>query len=371
MSGLYIHIPFCRRKCYYCDFYSVGARLAPWPRLVDAILQEWKERCIPDVRTIYIGGGTPSTMPGEELSRLLDGLHSLLPVDEFTVEVNPEDVTDDLAQRLRLGGVTRVSMGIQSLNDAELAAIGRRHTADDARRAFARLRRVFDNISVDLIFGLPGQSVASWSRTLSEVLAIRPEHLSAYSLMWEDGTALSRMRKMGRTAPVPDETAEAMYNELRVRALEAGYEHYEISNFAQPGHASRHNSSYWDGTPYLGLGPGAHSYDGRCTRRANPADVKAYLDRFAPPASDSHHFYTEENLTPEELHEEYIMTRLRRREGIDLEDYRHRFGADRTAHLLKAAAPLIATGALHCTATHLALTEAAILRSDPVILALI
>lgn len=370
MGGVYLHIPYCRRKCFYCDFYSLGARRAPWGPLVDALLAELEARRprAGEVATIYIGGGTPSQMPVGELARLLDGLAPLRPVREMTVEVNPEDVTPELCRTLRAGGVDRVSMGVQSFNDAELRAIGRRHTARQVLDAYALLRHTFDNISIDLIFGLPGQTLASWRETVERAVGLRPEHLSAYSLMWEPGTALCAMRRQGRTSPVPDETAEAMYLYLSEAAARAGYEHYETSNYALPGRRSIHNSSYWDGTPYLGLGPGAHSYDGARTRRANPADAAAYIRHFTSHATAP--FYTEEHLSEREVHEEYVMTRLRRREGIDLRDYGARFGAKSLEALLRRAAPYIEGGDMVKSDSALSIAPRAVLRSDPVIVAL-
>ncbi len=352
MAGIYIHIPFCARKCVYCDFYSLGAKNAPWPEFTSALLAELRTR-LPELKgervdTIYIGGGTPSLIPAAQFEELVEGLRAdvlLRDVQEFTVEVNPDDVTPQLVERFLRTGVNRVSMGVQSFEDAELRRIGRRHTAAQARHAYELLRGI-GNVSLDLIFGLPGQTPESWRRSVSELVALRPEHVSAYALMWEEGTALSVMRRQGRVQELPEAESLAMYEYLREELAAAGYEHYEVSNYALPGRHSRHNRSYWLGAPYLGLGPGAHSYDGLRVRRANPADVKGYIRAYAQPEPQL--FCEPELLSDEELREEYVMTRLRTCEGIDCREYESRFGSEALGRLRQAAAPHIAAGRLMC-----------------------
>ncbi len=314
MAGVYIHIPFCARKCVYCDFYSVGARLADWPRLVSALLDEARVR-VPELTgagakcdTLYIGGGTPSLLPPGEFGRLAAGVLSLTgPVSEFTVEVNPDDVTGELADAWRGAGVDRVSMGVQSLVDGELRAIGRRHDSRRAREAYDTLRRRFGNVSLDLMFGLPGQTRRSLRESVAGVIDMRPEHVSVYSLMYEERTALTRMRDSGRIDETPEEESAAMFADITEMLDSAGYEQYEISNYSLPGFRSRHNSAYWSGEPYVGLGPAAHSYDGLRTRRANAPDVRAYISRWLDGGGDA---VTVETLTDDELREEMIMTRL-------------------------------------------------------------
>lgn len=339
MSGVYVHIPFCRRKCYYCDFFSIGSRNAPWKEYVEAVINEGQLRAdevdAHRVDTIYIGGGTPSQMPIGILDTLLKGIvHIFSPAGqmrEFTVEVNPEDITEDLADCLQQCGVTRVSMGVQSFIDAELAEVGRRHNRQQAISAYDILRSRFSNLSIDLMFGLPGQTLESWSKSISEVLTLMPEHISAYSLMWEENTALTKMRNRGRVRECDDNINDSMYLMLTEKIKEAGYEHYEISNYCLPGYRSIHNSSYWKGTPYLGLGPSAHSYDGGKVRRANPADIGRYISHFTTNSKGV--FYEKEILTIEELQEEYLITGLRRCEGINLADFRLRFGETATTIL--------------------------------------
>ena len=379
MSGIYVHIPFCQRKCIYCDFYSVGARLADWPGYVDALLAELRARVaeLPaSADTLYIGGGTPSLMPAPEFRRLASELCRYVKPDaEFTVEVNPDDVTHDRARMWREAGVNRVSMGVQTLDDNLLRFIGRRHTARQALDAYALLRPVFDNISLDLIFGLPGQTRESLAQTLQQFIDLRPEHISAYSLMYEERTALTRMRDSGRISEADDVDSESMFRMISSRLAEAGYEQYEISNYSLPGRRSRHNASYWSGEPYIGLGPGAHSYDGLRTRRANLPDWKRYteywLSQSPSPVSDLPSPVLTEELSEEELVEEFIMTRLRTHEGIDLAEFETRFGVHALKTLMAKAAPEISRGNLRHADSRLMLTGDALLISDQVIVELI
>lgn len=374
MAGVYIHIPFCARKCVYCDFYSVGARLADWPRLVSALLDEARVR-VPELTgagpkcdTLYIGGGTPSLLPPGEFGRLAAGVLSLTgPVSEFTVEVNPDDVTGELADAWRGAGVDRVSMGVQSLVDGELRAIGRRHDSRRAREAYDTLRRRFGNVSLDLMFGLPGQTRRSLRESVAGVIDMRPEHVSVYSLMYEERTALTRMRDSGRIDETPEEESAAMFADITEMLDAAGYEQYEISNYSLPGFRSRHNSAYWSGEPYVGLGPAAHSYDGLRTRRANAPDVRAYISRWLDGGGDA---VTVETLTDDELREEMIMTRLRTRGGIPLEEFRRRFGAVAFRSLLSASRRWVAAGLMEERDGTLALSRRGVMVSDEIIVSL-
>ncbi len=373
---MYVHVPFCRRKCIYCDFFSVGERLADWPAFVGSLLAEGCQRVgsfadddsdTVSSSSLYIGGGTPSLMPADEFRRLADGLLELFPdgPEEFTIEVNPDDVSADKAAVWRAAGVNRVSMGVQSLVDSELQTIGRRHTADAAVKAYGMLRKSFRNISLDLIFGLPGQTEDSLLHTVEGFLDMSPEHISAYSLMYEEQTALTRMRDSGAIAETPEVDSVEMFSMVSGMLADAGYEQYEISNYARDGYRSIHNSAYWHGLPYLGLGPGAHSYDGLRTRRANRPDLKAWQ------GAESGFPYTEEILSDDEFREEYIMTRLRTREGISLDDFARSFGASERARLLRQArqftAPAGSEPLLSRTDSSLSLTKSGIMLSDEVI----
>lgn len=368
MSSLYLHVPFCRRKCIYCDFYSVGERLADWESLVRKYLEEFDGRRgeIPlPAKTLYLGGGTPSLMPAESLASLVEALTSRGAIGEGTVErtieINPDDVTAEKADAWRRIGFNRFSIGVQSFDDTLLRSIGRRHDAASARRAVETLQPLSD-VSLDLIFALPEQTVAQWRQTVAEAVALRPQHISAYALMYEEGTPLTRRRDNGTLREADDDTYLAMFSYLTDTLTAAGYRQYEISNYALPGHESRHNSAYWDGTPYLGLGPAAHSYDGLRTRRANPADIRRYLKH-----NFTGKFYTEETLTDSELAEEYLLTRLRTARGIDLADFQQRFPSLPADLLTK---PLPTPGLVAIEEGHLHLTRAGIMTSDAVILAL-
>ena len=369
MAGIYVHIPLCKSRCTYCDFYStVGSPLVE--RYVDALLAEMDIRRDElggaAVRTLYIGGGTPSQLPLALMQRLTAKLTGSLPLGpdlEFTVEVNPDDVTAPYIAALRDMGVNRISMGVQSLNDNELRRVGRRHTAQQAIQAVEAIRRAgIGNLSLDLIFGLPGQTLASWQHSLRETLALRPEHLSAYGLSYEPGTILWQQRESGTVDETDEETCVAMYAHLLEATRQADYEHYEISNFALPGRRSSHNSAYWTGTPYLGLGASAHSYDGR-VRRHNPADMAAYvaaIERGQSPAEA-------ETLEPREQYDEQVMVQLRTCEGIDLQAIGERHGPQALAHLLAAAQPHLQSGTLARQGTRLALTAQGIMTSDAII----
>ncbi|MDE6342311.1 MAG: radical SAM family heme chaperone HemW [Muribaculaceae bacterium] len=375
-GGLYIHIAYCRRKCIYCDFFSAGERVADWHRYVDALIAELTHRknelpC--PLLTVYVGGGTPSLMPAEEFQRLADALRPYSgSVTEFTIEVNPDDVCEEKLMVWKDAGVNRLSIGIQTFDDTLLKTIGRRHDGEVARRALKLARQYFDNLSVDLMYGLPGQTTDIFKKDLEETMKIRPEHISAYSLMFEPGTALTLLRDKGKVQEVDDRMAEEMYLMLVRELTRMGYEHYEISNFALPGRRSRHNSSYWRQKPYLGIGPSAHSYDGERTRKANRADLRGYLDCMAPLSVGSdlsiEDITDREYLSDEELREEYLLTRLRTREGVDLLDFKRRFGEPEYRRLLSRADRWIKDGSVTIDETHLALTENSILISDSIII---
>ena len=378
MGGLYIHIAYCRKKCIYCDFFSAGDRIADWHSYVDALCSEFNERikelaC--PLRTVYIGGGTPSLMPCDEFLRLCDVLSPYLSeVEEFTIEVNPDDVCEEKLVVWKRAGVNRLSIGVQSFDDGVLRALGRRHDAATARQAYKCARSYFDNISIDLMFGLPGQTVDMWIRDLQKAIAMSPKHISAYSLMYEDGTALTIMRDNGRLDEASDDIYEKMFLILIDELKNAGYDHYETSNFALPGFRSIHNSSYWLQKPYLGLGPSAHSYDGYQTRKANRSDIRGFIEYWTKQTQENKNqppFYDVEILSEEELIEEYIMTRMRTREGIPLEDFKNRFGKKAQDDLLSKSRRMRDEGYIMNNGKSISLSESAILISDKIIVDLL
>lgn len=335
MSGLYIHVPFCHAKCAYCGFYS-SPDTSLTTRYAPAVVKEWELRrseltSVPD--TVYLGGGTPSILSRECLSVIIENSIAGTKLREFTIEVNPEDISPDKVEMWRGLGIDRVSMGVQSLDDRLLPAIRRRHSAADALDAVDTLRRNgVGNISLDLIYGIPGQTIDSWRHTLDIILGLRPQHLSAYSMTYEPHTRLTAQRDRGRVTPVSDDTVADMYLMLIEKAADAGYNHYEISNFALPGYEAIHNSSYWDSTPYLGLGPAAHSFDGK-TRRVNPSDTRRWL---AAIESGKPAFSIDEETRNDRIND-IIVTALRTSRGIDIRNLplksRHRFLNDAFRHI--------------------------------------
>lgn len=319
--GLYVHIPYCRSKCIYCDFYSVACARLPlnaeplltrFAEELKARLHEVQSDCqAPRPATVYIGGGTPSLLTADQLLRLTDGI-DLSGVREFTVEINPDDAAS-FAQTLHRmppdRSPDRISMGVQSLVDAELRAVGRRHTAAQALEAISLLRDAgIGNISCDLIYGLPGQTLASFEHSLEALLQTGIEHLSSYILSYEPSTPLTRLRDKGRITEAPETLILDMYQSLCQATKAAGFSHYEISSFACEGRESVHNSSYWHGTPYLGLGPAAHSLGADGVRRFNAPDVNAYLA--------GKDILTAEETSPTGAINDLIITALRTSQGL-------------------------------------------------------
>ena len=331
MAGIYIHIPFCKTRCKYCDFFST-THLEKRSQYVDALLAEMKDRVAiahseasnsPQgvqypISTIYIGGGTPSTLEVEQLKRLGEEVMRLAGDEakgerrEITLEANPGDITLEKATAWRAIGINRLSMGIQSFDDDLLRLIGRRHTAEQARKAVAIAQAAgFDNISIDLMYALPSQTMEQWQRDVAEALQLGVQHISTYGLIYEEGTVLTALLERGHITPVDEDTEIQMYDYLVEQLTANGFEHYEVSNFALPNRRSKHNSNYWNDTPYIGLGAGAHSYDGT-VRSWNISDVDAYIEQ-----AMAHHLQPEQEiLTEEQRHTERVMLGLRTNQGI-------------------------------------------------------
>ena len=327
--GLYLHLPFCKRRCAYCDFCSSVGREGDIPAYVDALLAEMRRRPAPGytVDTVYLGGGTPSLLPPEETERLLAGIHRHYRVDphaEITCEVNPCTVDFEKFSLLRSFGINRVSMGVQSLSDRALAALGRLHTASEAVAAYRDARRAgFDNVSMDLMLGLPGETPRELAETVEKMISLSPEHISAYALMLEEGTPLFTS-PLCESIPGDDEAADAM-EATAARLAAAGYRRYEISNYAKEGRESRHNLRYWRGEEYVGLGVAAYSYfEGE--RFGAPRDLDGYLAGRILPRVDV------ERLDHADREAERVMLSLRLADGIDRAAYLRDFGRD--PHLL-------------------------------------
>ena len=322
MSGIYVHIPFCKSRCTYCGFYSTTF-IEHRQRYVDALCREYDMRrnyiTLPPT-TIYIGGGTPSVLTESQLEQLFNTLGNIASKrcisqpEEVTLECNPDDVTESFAALLRLLPVNRVSMGAQTFNDERLRFLHRRHTSQQVALAVDRLRHAgIDNISIDLIYGFPGQTLKEWEADVDKALALHVEHLSAYALTYEEGTPLHHLLQQGRVHPIDEEQSRAMYYSLLDRTAAAGFEHYEISNFALPGRRSRHNSGYWNQTPYLGLGAAAHSFDGK-SRQWNVSDIMLYMEG----VESGHLNYEGETLDADTRYNELVMTALRTSDGLFL-----------------------------------------------------
>lgn len=372
MAGIYLHVPFCSSRCIYCDFYSTTSAPAWRDAYVEALCAELRlrrdELAAEEVQTIYWGGGTPSLLSADQLQRVMAVIrqhYRIAPDAEITLESNPDDVTLEGAQAWRALGFNRVSLGIQSFHDDILRTLRRRHTAAGARSAVAHLQQAgFGNITVDLIYGLPGQTLGRWQEDLDQVAQLGVQHLSAYALSYEEGTALTKMRDAGTVVETDEETLRQMYLQLIERTRALGFEHYEISNFSLPGFASRHNSSYWQGVPYLGVGPGAHSFDGKQCRRANQPDLKAYIA--AAEAGEAVPAQVEE-LDETEMFEEYLLTSMRTAKGADLAYVTARFGEARQQALMRLAQRFLKQGSLQLVDGHLQLTVDGIFISDYVL----
>lgn len=366
-TGIYIHVPFCEKRCIYCSFYSTVHGKRERDAFVHTLCQELAFRYDGSpVSTLYFGGGTPSQLDDEEMKIIFSALQrhcSFLPDAEITFEANPDDITPEKVHQLLQLGVNRISLGVQSFDEQRLLFLKRRHTAQQALEAIAILQDAgIKNISIDLIFGLPGQQLSDWKWELERAFQLPIAHLSAYSLMYEEGTPLYYARQRGIVQECDDETSLAMFQSLTQHAKTAEFEQYEISNYARPGYRSRHNSSYWQGIPYLGLGPGAHSYDGHRQRRVNEYSLRRYMEagRASAFADVPHNI---ETLTDNECYDELICTRLRTLEGLSLQEVPE---SHRTM-LLRLAQPHIDGGRLELDAQdRLRLTASGIFVSDDV-----
>ena len=315
MAGIYIHIPFCRSRCTYCGFYSTTG-LDLRQRYVDAVCRELSIRGT-EVCTIYLGGGTPSQLTIQQLRQIFEALYIYNKVEkdtEVTIEVNPDDITEEFAKALTTLPVNRISMGIQTFDDQRLRFLRRRHNSDQAVNAVKTLRHAgFQNISIDLMYGFPDETLDEWMSDLSQAIALNVEHISTYCLIIEEDTPLYQQFQQGHIVEPNEELERQMYEVLIDQLQAAGYEHYEISNFARTGYRSRHNSSYWTGIPYIGIGAAAHSYD-LMSRSWNVADIHQYIEGM----ERGERVYEEEVLDDDTRYNDTITVALRTKEGINL-----------------------------------------------------
>lgn len=373
MAGLYIHIPFCASRCIYCGFYSTTS-LKLRQRYVDAVCQEMilrgekSEVRSERIETVYLGGGTPSQLTIPQLHQIFDAIYNnkvypltthLSPLaPEITIEMNPDDVTEAFADGLCMLPVNRVSMGAQTFSDERLKWLHRRHSSHQVTEAIERLRdNGIQNISIDLMYGFPGETLDDWQRDIDAALSLDVEHLSAYCLMVEEGTALyERLKMKDEKLKMPNEELERQMYELLIDKLTAaGYEHYEISNFSKPGYRSRHNSSYWNDTPYVGLGAAAHSYYGHC-RSWNVADIHQYIEAIERGELPSE----QEEIDGDTHYNDRITVALRTSDGLDLTTL-----SDRHRHYcMKEAQRFLDDGLLQLCDNRLSLTRKGLFVSD-------
>ena len=366
-------MPYCKQKCIYCDFYSGGN--PDFETYLKAVAVELAHRAGElrgdSLSSVYIGGGTPSLADAARMGQFLDEVRATLQQKgkgiaedaEITIEVNPEDVTEENARLWRKAGINRASMGIQSLDDAELSFIKRWHTAKRALEALKNLKQHFNNVSVDVIYGIPGQTPETLERTLDLIIEEAPQHISAYVLTYEPRTPLEVLRRKGEIKEKSEEEYLELEGIVTRKLKEGGYERYEISNYAMPGYRSRHNSGYWDGREYLGLGPSASSFDGESVRRTNKANIKEYLKYWEEGARDIP-FYEEERLGKREREMETIFTALRRKEGIEMRSFEADYGTERGERLLKRARKWVENGKMTLKNGQLALSEKGIAIAD-------
>lgn len=366
MGGIYLHIPFCRKACDYCDFHfstSLGLK----ERVVDAMCKEielraksWSDK---NIQTIYFGGGTPSLLNEKELEKLLEKIHKTFIVStdaEITFEANPDDITTESLAMWKKNGINRLSIGIQSFFDRDLGYMERIHSASEGENAVKRAQQAdIKNITIDLIYGTPGLSNDEWKENLQKAVDLGVPHISAYALTVEEGTPLyHRIKKKQKKSPNEDVQADQFL--FMSEFLEQhGFEHYEVSNFGKPGLHSRHNSSYWDGIPYMGVGPSAHSYDGK-KRRMNVSNNAKYVDAFE---KNNPNYFEEEILTGDDMYNEYILTRLRTKKGLSKEHFEKHFSMGEWVALLEELEE-IPMEYLYITEDSIALNREGMLHAD-------
>ena len=366
MAGIYIHVPFCKKRCIYCDFYSTtqSNRINDY---VDALCKELEMRKEylhnEKIKTIYLGGGTPSQLDRNHFEKIFKTINNYYNIDdceEITLEANPDDLSDEYVSMLASLPFNRISIGIQTFNDDILKLLNRRHNSSQAIEAFNVCRKHgFQNISLDLMYGLPGESMDSWNRDLDIITTLNPEHISAYHLIYEEGTKMWELRNNNKVKEVSETTSVEMFSTLIKKLKSAGYEHYEISNFSKPGLYSKHNSSYWKGLKYLGCGPSAHSYN-ITSRQWNISSLDKYIKGINSGIAD----YEIEELDIYTCYNEFVITAMRTMWGIDLSIIKNRFGNELYDYLTKMAQPHIKDGNIEVKDGIMKLTQQGIFISD-------
>ena len=366
MAGIYIHIPFCKRRCIYCDFFST-TQSEKKAEYVHALVRELEMRKDymgeEEIETIYLGGGTPSQLSQEELEEIFTYIYKVYKVTpdaEITLEANPDDLTPEYVSMLRSLPINRISMGIQTFQEETLKLLHRRHTARQAIEAFRRCREAgFQNISIDLMYGLPGETLETWEQDLQQAIDLHPEHISAYHLIYEEGTTLWNLREQNKVEEAEEELSLTLFKTLIERLTKAGYQHYEISNFCLPGLHSRHNSSYWTGKKYLGCGPSAHSFDG-ISRQWNVSSLEKYLEGIRSNQLD----FELEELDLYTRYNDFVITSIRTCWGMPLAQLRTTYGETLYNYCLRMAKPHIEQRVLEIKEDTLKLTPQGIFISD-------
>ena len=366
MAGLYIHIPFCAKRCLYCDFFSNTDIKFKEP-YIDAAIREMELRQEyiggEPLDTIYFGGGTPSQLQQADFERIFEAADRLFGTSsctEITLEANPDDMTPEYVASLRNLPFNRISMGIQTFQETTLKQLQRRHTADQAIRAFQGCRTAgFQNISIDLMYGLPGETLTSWKKDLKQALSLHPEHISAYHLIYEEGTPLWKLREQHKVEEADEDLSVSLFGTLIDELTTAGYEHYEISNFCLPGLHSRHNSSYWTEKQYLGCGPSAHSYNG-ISRQWNVASLDKYIEGI----SSGNPTFEVEELDLYTRYNDFVITHIRTQWGMPLPKLGKQYGEELYKYCLRMATPHLQQGTLEIKNDTLKLTRKGVFISD-------
>lgn len=346
MSGIYIHIPFCHTKCGYCDFYSIGKRFYTdnFPELIAKEIK-LRKAFLSDhtVETIYFGGGTPSILKPKHIEHIINAIQkefNVIANPEITLEANPDDLTIETLKQISDVGVNRLSIGIQSFNDEELKILGRRHNVNASINAIRSSQNVgFNNISIDLIYGIPNSTEKSWIENLQKAFTMGVQHLSCYHLTYEQGTPITRKVKTEKLSEVSEEISVLQYELLRKLTAKAGFEHYEVSNFALPGYISKHNSAYWLGKEYLGVGPAAHSFNGK-VREWNPPS----LDTWASGIKSNQPATEQEVISKQIRFNELLVTNLRTKWGISIKNISKNIGKSYAQKLLNDSRPFLIDG---------------------------
>ena len=365
MSGIYIHIPFCKQACHYCDFHF-STSLKKKSELVSALQNELvlRKNELPNepIKTIYFGGGTPSLLNLEELTAIFKTIYTEFTIaenPEITLEANPDDLSEEKINELANSKINRLSIGVQSFFEVDLKLMNRAHNAEEALNSIKLARSKFDNISVDLIYGIPGMSNERWQKNIQILLDLDIPHISSYSLTVEPNTALQKFIEKGKIKPVDDAAAAQHFETLRTVLKNAGFEHYEFSNYGKPGYFSQNNTAYWLGKPYLGIGPSAHSYDGN-SRKWNIANNTLYIkaiERSELPLEV-------EELSITDRYNEYIMTRLRTYFGVDLVEVESKFGKEYLEYLKEQSVVLFEKEFLRIENNVMHITEKGTFLSD-------